>query len=264
MLWPRCKPLPHPIRALPAFMLILLVPYHLLKATLTCSQAWIYTLTGIDSNDRAESCASALLSGWVSCFGVPTTITSDRGQLFESHLWNSLMNLLGSTCNRTTAYHPQANGIVERFHRRMKAWLKARLVSNNWVEELQVVLLGIRITFKENLSSTSAELVHAQHWLRLSEDFFGSKPTVDWTLPRFYQDYVIRCTVNSSPLHGGMDHMIPTFLLTSTPQVMSMSHVTITSHLLHEPTSDPIGFSEDQASISPLTLKKSLFIKKCQ
>ena len=73
-------------------------------------------------------------------------------------------------------------------------------------------------------------------------------------LPRFYQDYDIRCKINSFPLHGGMDHMIPTFLLTSTPQVMSMSRVTITSHLLHDPTSDPTGFSEDQASISPLTL----------
>jgi len=51
----------------------------------------------------AESCASALLTGWISRFGVPTTITSDRGQQFESDLWHSLMNLLGATRLHITA-----------------------------------------------------------------------------------------------------------------------------------------------------------------
>ena len=87
----------------------------------------------------AESCASALLSGWVSRFGVPTTITSDRGQQFESDLWKSLMTLLGATRLRTTAYHPQANGLVERFHRHFKTGLKARLAGSHWVDDLPIV-----------------------------------------------------------------------------------------------------------------------------
>ena len=72
----------------------------------------------------AESCASALLSGWASRFGVPRTITFDRGAQFESELWNSLMTLLGTTRLRTTVYHPQSNGLVERFHRHLKGGLK--------------------------------------------------------------------------------------------------------------------------------------------
>ena len=61
----------------------------------------------------AESCASALPTGWISRFGVPTTITTEQGQQFESDLWHSLMNLLGTTRLRITAYHPWANGLVE-------------------------------------------------------------------------------------------------------------------------------------------------------
>ena len=95
------------------------------------SKSYTYLFTCINRYSRwpeaipmtdatAESCGSALLSGWVSRFGVPTTITSNRGQQFESDLWKSLMTLLGATRLRTTAYHPQANGLVESFHRHFK------------------------------------------------------------------------------------------------------------------------------------------------
>ncbi len=153
---------------------------------LPSSKGYTYLFTCVDRYTRwpeaipmtaatAESCAAALLNGWVSRFGVPTTITSDQGQQFESHFWRALMNLLGLTRNRTTAYHPQANGMVERFHRHLKTGLKARLTNGNWVDELPVVLLGIRTALKEDLSCSAAEMVYGTT-LRLPGDFF-SEPT---------------------------------------------------------------------------------------
>ena len=124
----------------------------------------------------AESCTSALLTGWISRFGVPTTITTDQGQQFESELWHSLMNLLGTICLCITAYHPWGNGLVERFHRHLNTGLKARLAGSNWVADLPVVLLGIRATLKEDLSCTSAEMVYGTT-LHLPGDFF-SAPTI--------------------------------------------------------------------------------------
>ena len=152
------------------------------------SKRYTYLFTCIDRYTRwpeaipmvdvtAESCASALLTGWISRFGVPTTITTDQGQQFESELWHSLMNLLGTTLLRITAYHPQANGLVERFHRHLKTGLKARLTGSNWVADLPVVLLGIHATLKEDLSCTSAEMVYGTT-LRLPGDFF-SAPTIE-------------------------------------------------------------------------------------
>ena len=44
----------------------------------------------------AASCAQAFLSGWVSMFGVPVSIVSDRGRQFISHLWSSVLDVLGS------------------------------------------------------------------------------------------------------------------------------------------------------------------------
>lgn len=199
------------------------------------------------TDTTAESCASALLSGLVSHFGVTTTITSDRGWQFESALWNSLLNLLCTTCNHTTAYHPQANGMVERFHRHLKGGLKARLVGSNWINELPIVLLGIRSTLKAGLkaglSCTSTKLVYGTHSV-----YQHNSPSTR-TLPCPCQDCIIQCSVNSSFLHNSMDHLIPTLPLTPTPQAMSMSGMMPTSHPSPNPTPAPSGCSEDQTSI---------------
>ncbi|XP_072134736.1 uncharacterized protein [Mobula birostris] len=87
-------------------------------------------------------------------------LTSDRGAQFTSSLWSAMANLLGSQLHHTTAYHPQSNGLVERFHRHLKSALMARLEGPNWVDELPWVLLGIRTAPKEDLHTSSAELVY--------------------------------------------------------------------------------------------------------
>ena len=86
-------------------------------------------------------------------------MTSDRGAQFTSDLWSAMCNLLGTELHPTMVYHPRANGLVERSHRDLEAALKCQLSGPNWVEEL-LVLLGIRTAPKEDLGSSTAELVY--------------------------------------------------------------------------------------------------------
>ena len=106
-----------------------------------------------------EDCARALLTGWIQHFGVPASFVSDRGPQFTSGLWAALSSILGVEHKQTTAYHPQCNGMVERMHRQLKAALRAKLTSDDWLTQLPVVLLGIRAAVKEDIGCSAAQMV---------------------------------------------------------------------------------------------------------
>ena len=108
-------------------------------------------------NSIAPKFTRGLSHEWISKFGVPDEMTSDCNPQFTSDLWDQLHHILGMKAYRTTSYHPQANGMVERFHCTMKDFLMASLGNNpNWMEELPAVMLGLHTVFKEDFSCSSA------------------------------------------------------------------------------------------------------------
>ena len=118
---------------------------------LPSSKGYSYLLTCIDhftrwpeaipiANITAETVAEAFATTWIARFGVPSTVTTYHSSQFESGLWEQLMHLLGIKRIRTTAYHTIANGLIEHFHRQLKAALKCQPTPNNWVSSLPLIL----------------------------------------------------------------------------------------------------------------------------
>ncbi|GFW46771.1 hypothetical protein TNCV_2981271 [Trichonephila clavipes] len=126
----------------------------------------------------AETVAEAFFSSWVSRFGTPAILTTDRGRQFESSLFKALSKLLGVQKCRTTGYHPQANGMIEELHRPLKSAIKCH-ATERWIEVLPIILLGLRASLKEDILCTPAELVFGTT-IRLPADMFdSSKPDDD-------------------------------------------------------------------------------------
>ncbi|PIK40291.1 hypothetical protein BSL78_22869 [Apostichopus japonicus] len=167
-----------------------------LVGPLPISRGFTYLLTCIDRftrwpeavpivDIRAETVARALVERWIALYGVPALITTDRGSQFESCLFASLTRILGTQRTRTTSYHPQANGVVERFHRQLKGALKAQMDPTHWVDYLPLVLLGIRSAVKVDLGHCVAEMVFGTT-LRLPGQFFDGTSQIESSDPSTY------------------------------------------------------------------------------
>ena len=149
------------------------------------SQGYTYLLTAIDRATRwteaiplrnitADTVAKALIFGWISRFGIPKRISTDQGTQFDAMLFNQLNQLLGCKHLRTTAYNPKSNGMVERWHRSLKASLKAKF-TQNWMDELPMILLGLRSVIKDDLKATPAEMTLGKSLILPGQFFIDSK-----------------------------------------------------------------------------------------
>ncbi|GFV91092.1 hypothetical protein TNCV_1249741 [Trichonephila clavipes] len=147
------------------------------------SKGYKYCLTIIDRYTRwpeviptedmlADTTARALLNGWISRFGTPVTITTDQLTNFESSLMRELTNMMDSHRIHSASYHPQSNGMIERFHRHLSAIIAHE--DAGWSDILPIVLLGLRSAMKNDLKATSSQLVYGTT-LCLPSDLISSE-----------------------------------------------------------------------------------------
>ena len=67
-------------------------------------------------DQTAKTVAKFLYGGYISIFGAPARLLSDRGTSFTSSIIEELCKILGIQRLQTMPYHPQTNGLVERSH----------------------------------------------------------------------------------------------------------------------------------------------------
>lgn len=96
-----------------------------------------------------------------STFGLPKVIQTDQGSNFTSKLFAQVLKELGVSHQMSSAYHPESQGALERFHQTLKTMLRTFCVSTgkDWVEGLPLLLFAVRETVQESLGFSPSELV---------------------------------------------------------------------------------------------------------
>jgi len=118
----------------------------------------------------------AFRHGWVQHFGYPDHLISDNGKNFVSGDFKGFLALNGIKQHLTTPGHPQANGMVERFHRTLKQALRAVELERPgvWIDRLPEILLSFRCTPKEDGFSPADRMFRGT--VRLGRDAFRVQP----------------------------------------------------------------------------------------
>ena len=131
-------------------------------------------------NMEAKTIANMFVGHFVSRFGAPDVLHTDQGRNFESALFKEVCLLLGVHKTRTTPYHPQSDGLVERFNRTLLDLLSiaAREDEQNWDLCIPTVMLAYRTSVQESTGCTPYFLLFGRE-ARLPVDvMFGLPPSV--------------------------------------------------------------------------------------
>ena len=104
---------------------------------------WVKTFA--IQNTKAETFAKILINEIITRHSVPSKLLSDQGQNFLSNIVKNVCEYFRINKIQTTPYHPQCDGLIERFNKTLCKMLSAYANSNqtNWNLYLPLVILLI-------------------------------------------------------------------------------------------------------------------------
>jgi hypothetical protein len=97
--------------------------------------------------------------------GAPKAILTDQGKCFNNAMMKAVLRLLQTEYRTTTPYHPQANGLTERWNHTCAAMLSMYVDNKheNWDEALPFVTFAYNSAKQESTKHSPFELVYARN-----------------------------------------------------------------------------------------------------
>lgn len=113
-------------------------------------------------DNKAQTATNVFIEQIFCRYGAPREILTDRGTHFTGDPFAGLMKLLGIHHKMTTAYHPQTNGLTERFNGticRMMAKYIARKDHKDWSRHINRVLGAYRFAIQRSIGFSPFQLL---------------------------------------------------------------------------------------------------------
>jgi transposase InsO family protein len=134
----------------------------------------------------AQKYAELYIDRIVCLHGLPRTIVSDRGAQFIATFWEQLQESLGTKLIRSSAYHPQIDGQMERVNQVLEDMLRACAIDygKNWDKCLSLAEFAYNNNYQSNLKMAPFEAMYGRrcqtplNWSQPGERNFWTRPGV--------------------------------------------------------------------------------------
>ena len=129
----------------------------------------------------ATAAAKNLYNDFILRFGIPNRILHDQGREFENKLFAELESYCGIIKSRTTPYHPQTNGTVERMNSTLLSMLRTlpERQKGRWNEKVGNMLFAYNSTRHESTSYTPFFLMFGREPMLPIDVILGVKDPKD-------------------------------------------------------------------------------------
>jgi hypothetical protein len=146
-----------------------------------------------------KTTAHNIINGIICRYGLPISMTSDRGSGFVSQLAGDIYKALGMKQQKTTAYHPQSNGIVESFNKTLKQTLKmwANERQSDWDLLLPYAMFAYNTSYHSLLQETPYYLNFGRDARITADVVLGRRPEYRVGV----HDYAVQLSQNLYDVH---------------------------------------------------------------
>ena len=166
-------------------------------------------------NIKAKTIVNALVK-FFTFVGLPKSIQSDQGSNFMSGIFQQVMYELGIKQYKSSAYHPESQGALERFHQTLKNMIRSYCfdTEKDWDEGIHLLLFAVRESVQESLGFSPFELVFGHTVrgpLKLLKEKFLSDDDSSLNLLQYVSDFKNRlskaCEAAQSNLKSAQSKM---------------------------------------------------------
>ena len=144
-------------------------------------------------NIKTKNIVKALVK-FFTFVGLPKSVQSDQGSNFMSGIFQQVMHELGITQFKSSPYHPESQGALERFHQTLKNMIRSYCfdTEKDWDEGIHLLLFAVRESVQESLGFSPFELVFGHTVrgpLKLLKEKFLSNDDSSLNLLQYVSDF---------------------------------------------------------------------------